>query len=164
MASSYRDITTINSKGGKILKNSAIICIYKVYANKNVHTLIFNAKNFVIMGICKKGERVNFIENTSKEQKLHIQDFLYENCIKTDSKFHKRITGRISIKLINAFGVEKVLILKGITIIGIYQNKGVDFIEHLQINVKKEAIKELYQFGYISVDTYGKIFNKLESA
>ena len=146
------------------MKKSFKVCIQKIYVNKNVHALIFNKENLKIIGVYQSDKRMNFIkEGVSETQKERILRYLHENCMDTSDLRQRTISGSVMIRVINLCGIEKILLIKGISIIGIYQNNGVDFVEDLPNKIAKEALKELYQFGYITADIYAKIVNKFDS-
>lgn len=148
------------------MKKSLVVCVEKIYVNKNVHTLIYNKENLKIMGVCQSYGTMDFIERTiSKAQKEQISRYLFENCIKSEQCFTKRkISGTTMIRniILAESKIKTVLLVKGISIIGFYQKNGVDFIEGLDKQVKIEVLKQLYMFNHITADTYARIVNKLE--
>lgn len=141
-----------------------LICIEKVYANQKLHTIIFNKANLKIMGVYQSYKETDFLENVSEEQKEQILKYLHENCMDSNQGLSKKeVDASVFIKLITLGGIEKALLIKGgISVIGVYQNGGVDFIENLPKETKEEAVKKLYQFGYLNADKYAWIMNKLE--
>lgn len=140
-----------------------VVCIEKVYANQKLHTIIFNKANLKIMGVYQSYKETDFLESVSEKQKEQILKYLHENCMDSkQSRSKTTINDSVLIKLITLCGIEKVLLISGISVIGVYQNGGVDFIEKLPKETKEDAVKKLYQFGYLSADKYALIMNNLE--
>lgn len=144
------------------MKDSLKVYIEKVYVNQGIHSLLYCKDNCRILGICENDKRMNFMEGNPKKIRERMKKCAYEECL-INKKFKRtyNIKGKMYIQLIKVKDNEKVLILKGKTIIAVYQY-GVYFIEGLSVEVKKEVLHGLYQFGYINADEFAKILNKIE--